>query len=219
VLRIVILLQTGVPYNAHQLAQETGVHRRTIFRDIASLRGLGLPVQFDADTARYYLVQDALIGAQAISTDELTELLLAASLAMCTGDTVRRTTEKLALRLPPERRKRILALNSSLQSESPASHPDPEVMEQILTALHQAKPLSIFWEAEGHPTLEQIVYPRRIVFTADECWLAVTTLESPVEEEIRIADIRRAIIREDGPVIGEAPVPPASAILPQDHVV
>jgi predicted DNA-binding transcriptional regulator YafY len=219
VLRIVILLQTGVPYNAHQLAQETGVHRRTIFRDIASLRNLGLPVQFDAETARYFLVQDSLIGgAQAVTTDELTELLLAANLAMCTGDVVRRATEKLALRLPPERRKRILSLNRSLQSDHPLTgYPDPQVMEQILVALHQGKPLNIVLDSPAESG-EQVVNPRRIVFTSDECWLAVAA-DGNVDREIRIADIRQATIIDDHLLPQSLPSSKAASILPQDQTL
>jgi predicted DNA-binding transcriptional regulator YafY len=219
VLRIVILLQTGVPYNAHQLALETGVHRRTIFRDIASLRNLGLPVQFDSETARYFLVQDSMIGgAQAITTDELTELLLAANLALCTGDVVRRATEKLALRLPPERRKRILSLNRSLQTDPPVhGYPDPTVMEQVLVALHQGKSLTIVLESPAESGA-QVVLPRRIVFTADECWLAVAA-DGLVDREIRIADIRQATLMEDHLLPQALPSPKADAILPQDQTL
>ncbi len=212
VLRIVILLQTGVPYNAHQLAQETGVHRRTIFRDIASLRNLGLPIQFDPETARYFLAQDSIIGTQAITTDELTELLLAASLALCHGDLIRRATEKLALRLPPERRKRILALNRALQVDPPATnYPDANVMEQILVALHSHRSLDLVCASKSEPAERQIVLPLRIVFTADECWLAVRAEGEEPDREIRISDIRQATLL--------AAVPPIALLPPEDFPI
>ncbi len=218
VLRIVILLQTGVPYNAHQLALETGVHRRTIFRDIASLRNLGLPVQFDSETARYYLVQDSMLGgAQAITTDELTELLLAANLALCTGEVVRRATEKLALRLPPERRKRILTLNRSLQTDpTTVGYPDPLVMEQVLVALHRGLLLNLVLKSRAGS--DEVVIPRRIVFTADECWLAVAS-DGSADREIRMADIRQATIMDGGVPLQDLLSPQADSILSQDQTV
>lgn len=52
-LRILILLQTGARYDAMKLARELGVTRRTIFRDIAMLKDLGLVIEYDLSASSY----------------------------------------------------------------------------------------------------------------------------------------------------------------------
>jgi len=52
-LHILGLLQAGPGYNVDALARECGVSRRTIFRDLDTLRQAGVPVGFDAEQQRY----------------------------------------------------------------------------------------------------------------------------------------------------------------------
>lgn len=52
-LRILILLQSGADYDAMKLAREMKVTRRTIFRDIAMLKELGLTIDYDVDQSTY----------------------------------------------------------------------------------------------------------------------------------------------------------------------
>ncbi|QDU71141.1 helix-turn-helix transcriptional regulator [Mucisphaera calidilacus] len=46
-LRLITLLQSGQAQNPDQLAEELGVHRRTVFRDLDLLRKAGIPCFFD----------------------------------------------------------------------------------------------------------------------------------------------------------------------------
>ena len=62
-LRIYLLLQEGASYDAYQLAEMLGVTRRTVFRDIALLKEMGLPVEFDKGLAAYTL-SDASAGTE-----------------------------------------------------------------------------------------------------------------------------------------------------------
>jgi hypothetical protein len=55
IIAILKLLSSGVPYNPMQLAQETDVNRRTIFRDISTLKSLGIPLYFDEVQGVYSL--------------------------------------------------------------------------------------------------------------------------------------------------------------------
>jgi proteasome accessory factor B len=54
-LRLLQMLQSGPGKNASALAKACGVVRRTIFRDLQTLRDAGLPLEFDAKTERYYV--------------------------------------------------------------------------------------------------------------------------------------------------------------------
>ena len=57
IITILKLLSTGVSYNPIQLARETGANRRTIFRDIAALKSLGVPILVDDRTSVYSLAE------------------------------------------------------------------------------------------------------------------------------------------------------------------
>jgi proteasome accessory factor B len=52
-LKLLELLQSGNGQNADGLAKDCGMSRRTVFRDIESLRLAGVPIAFDADHDRY----------------------------------------------------------------------------------------------------------------------------------------------------------------------
>ncbi|KAA1260743.1 HTH domain protein [Rubripirellula obstinata] len=54
-LRILELLKDGVPIDPSWLSDLMAVSRRTIFRDIASLKSLGYEIHFDPDAPGYYL--------------------------------------------------------------------------------------------------------------------------------------------------------------------
>ncbi|WP_068131651.1 helix-turn-helix transcriptional regulator [Roseimaritima ulvae] len=128
ILRILLLLQTRVPYNAFQLAEEMSVHRRTIFRDIAALRGLGIPIDFDVDTACYCLASRSALHLDRVSVEELSNLLITACLATeqhsDRAEATRRVALKLAVQLPEPLRQEIakLAMRPGLNGQDSVSH-------------------------------------------------------------------------------------------------
>ena len=217
VLRIVILLQSGLSYNAIQLAEATGVHRRTIFRDIASLRALGLPVEFDPATGRYYLLREAPLGAHTLSVDELAELLLAAALESCGSETVRYSIEKLVLRIPPECRQRILEVNRAAAVSSGKVAPDLLVMERIQFAMQVRASLAIVVDPPGHRKEKLVVVPHSLRISADDSWLSATVAGDSTEREIRIGDIRRAALADDDPKSPTLVTPHILSIQRQDR--
>jgi len=48
-LRLVTILQGGTPLSAVELAEELGVSRRTLFRDLEALRAAGIPYKYEPD--------------------------------------------------------------------------------------------------------------------------------------------------------------------------
>ncbi len=114
ILRILLLLQTRVPYDAFQLAEEMSVHRRTIFRDIAALRGLGIPIDFDHDTACYCLSSRSALNLDRVSVEELSDLLVTACLATehhsDRAEATKRVALKLSTQLPEPIRQEIAKL-------------------------------------------------------------------------------------------------------------
>lgn len=75
-LNLIEKLRSDEGYNARQLAEELGVSRRTMFRDLRSLEKLGVRAQFDEKTQRYTVSMSAdLAQAAEITTTELQALL------------------------------------------------------------------------------------------------------------------------------------------------
>lgn len=108
ILKLMSLLQSGRPYNALQLAQETAVHRRTVFRDVALLRSSGIPIRFDTDTACYSLVGEAQFIAEGLRAHELSRCLQMACLGnfLLRGnfEIIGRAVHRLAAGLPDQDR-------------------------------------------------------------------------------------------------------------------
>src|SRR4029079_19222022 len=52
-LQLLQMLQSGAGANANGLSQACGVNKRTIFRDLESLRQAGVPLAFDKEENRY----------------------------------------------------------------------------------------------------------------------------------------------------------------------
>ncbi|MHC4126487.1 MAG: HTH domain-containing protein, partial [Planctomycetota bacterium] len=50
IIQILTALQSGKSYSADDLAKMFDTTRRTIFRDLKELRGIGLPYHYDAKT-------------------------------------------------------------------------------------------------------------------------------------------------------------------------
>ncbi|WP_425618333.1 helix-turn-helix transcriptional regulator [Anatilimnocola sp. NA78] len=111
ILRILSLLQSGITYNALQLAEATGVHRRTVFRDVALLRGAGIPIRFEPETACYSLVALPEYLAEGIRSPDLLRLLQTAALGNFVlggnADMVGRTIQHLAASLPTTDRSEV----------------------------------------------------------------------------------------------------------------
>ena len=54
-LKLIGLLQAGKGYNVEALAEACNVTRRTIFRDLETLRQSGVPLSFDEQQQRYHV--------------------------------------------------------------------------------------------------------------------------------------------------------------------
>lgn len=108
ILKLVALLQSGASLNALQLAQETNVHRRTVFRDVALLRSAGIPIRFDNDTSCYSIIGEVRFQADGLRPTELSQCLQMACLGnfLLHGniEVIGKTVQKLAAGLPQTER-------------------------------------------------------------------------------------------------------------------
>jgi predicted DNA-binding transcriptional regulator YafY len=145
ILKLVALLQSGAPFNALQLAQETNVHRRTVFRDVALLRSAGIPIRFDNDTSCYSIVGDVQFQADRLRPTELNQCLQMACLGnfLLHGnvEVIGKTVHKLAAGLPQTERAGVeqLLQHCSLptQFEVNSAGDDQKVLVLVARAIRQ----------------------------------------------------------------------------------
>ncbi|GEM_PF-4498261 len=181
ILRILLLLQTRVPYDAIRLAHEMQVHRRTIFRDIAALRGLGIPVDFDNESACYSLASNNELDLNSVSIEELTELLvsacLAANLNSENAEATKRVALKLSARLPEPVQREIakLALQSEVHSPQPAFH----TVTTITSAIRKNTPLLLSELAPSGKCLSKRLVPESLTYCSHG-WVLMGTDETGV---------------------------------------
>jgi predicted DNA-binding transcriptional regulator YafY len=70
------LLQAGRGHNTHSLAEECGVCRRTVFRDLDLLRLAGVPLTFDEDQQRYHVPGTFYLPPTDFTPEEALSLLV-----------------------------------------------------------------------------------------------------------------------------------------------
>ena len=70
ILKLLTALHSGRALSVDDLAQELGVTRRTVFRDLSVMERSGVPFQFDRQQKRYRIRQDFFIPPISFSLAE-----------------------------------------------------------------------------------------------------------------------------------------------------
>lgn len=108
--RYLDLLRIRRQMTVSQLAMETGVHRRTVFRDLAAMRLLGIQLYCDPKTLSYELHEPSSAAAS-VRNEEVSvicdALTAAMGAALCDSTNVRPAFEKLSAYLPADAQKLV----------------------------------------------------------------------------------------------------------------
>jgi predicted DNA-binding transcriptional regulator YafY len=75
-LKLIGLLQAGKGFHVEGLAQECGVSRRTIFRDLDLLRSSGVPLLYDEDREQYHIAGNIYLPATNFTPEEALALIV-----------------------------------------------------------------------------------------------------------------------------------------------
>ena len=75
-LKLIELLQSGQTHNAKQLAEQCGVSRRTIFRDLNTIQDSGIRVHYDEARQGYSVPSTAFLPPTDFTLDEALSLLV-----------------------------------------------------------------------------------------------------------------------------------------------
>ncbi len=172
-LTIVQVIQSGAVTSVAALAEQIGVSRRTIFRDLGLLARVGLSHHFDRDSNRLSLSAPSLALPMSLTNDEIVALLLATRmLTDCPVAPNQRAARSAALKLeallpaPPPGRSRMASETTMVRM---APHSDPSLVADLLPLLCEA----IMCRTKLHATfkcerqgkaLEAILHPYRVAF-------------------------------------------------------
>jgi proteasome accessory factor B len=78
-LKLIYLLQSGPAKNSAGLAKACGIGRRTIFRDLETLRQAGVPLEFDRKDKRYSIPGASFLPPTELTAEEALSLLALAA--------------------------------------------------------------------------------------------------------------------------------------------
>jgi proteasome accessory factor B len=154
-LNLIGLLQAGREHNIDAIARACGVSRRTIFRDLETLREAGVPLEFDAEKQRYaipgtyYLPPTNFTPEEALSLIVLCDELGDRSRLPFFGP-VRSAVVKLESALPGALRERLRKVADAIQIEpTPRSRLDEKmpIYQQLLEAIGQRQSVRIRYDS------------------------------------------------------------------------
>jgi len=201
VVQVMLLLQSGEQFNAIQLVERMGVHRRTIFRDIATLKSLGVPISYDPATSCYFIATSRTAD---LSSDQLTELLVAACLTMLpegqSASVVRAAVEKLGRRLPKDSRRELLRIVRSFARRVPtdASPAEVQLLDLLLQSIRHGLALQMEVDEQGTSTYHTLqVAPLRLSFLDCDWRLYAYVYPGGPAREFGLSSIRHANLTEE----------------------
>lgn len=154
-LEVIGLLQAGTGYNAEALARACNVSRRTIFRDLDTLRQSGVPLSYDERRERYQISSAFYLPPTTFTPEEaLSLIILCHELGDRSGlpffGPARTAAVKLENALPAKLRQEVRNLADAVQIQPPPSNPLAEhrpIYEQLLEAIGRRRSVRIRYQS------------------------------------------------------------------------
>jgi predicted DNA-binding transcriptional regulator YafY len=173
-LRLIGLLQSGRGHNAHSLAVECGVSRRTVFRDLEIMRLAGVPMQFEDAEQHYRIPGMNFLPPTNFTPDEaLSLLVLCYHLGDRSGVPFHAPARSAALKLEcalPERLREYLreatsAIHMRMEPTSQARGAAP-YYQQLIDAIRRRRCVRIEYDSfSDRELLSTKLSPYRLLFS------------------------------------------------------
>jgi len=190
-----------VPVSAARLAEEFGVTRRTIERDLESLRAAGVPV--DADVGRTGGYRLSAVSGRAVFSlgpEEVVALLLAAKVAegMPFGDAATTATKRLLDALPASTRVGVEELRERLRAVVPdAPRARPAVQRAVEAAVRDRSVVRIHYVDAGGVATTRAVEAHGFTGATDGWYLIAWCRLREGGRMFRLDRIRRATVTRE----------------------
>jgi proteasome accessory factor B len=154
-LEVIGLLQQGRGHNVESLAMNCGVARRTIFRDLQTLRTAGVPLSYDPEFERYSIRGQYYLPPTNFTADEALAVLVICSQL---GDqrqlpfyaAALRAAQKLESSLPTRLRDQVRASIRGIEIKFPPASPlagSQPHYEQLVGAIAQRRAVRIAYDS------------------------------------------------------------------------
>jgi proteasome accessory factor B len=198
-LQLIHLLQAGRQYNTESLALACSVSRRTVFRDLETLRSAGLPVLYDENVQRYHLPANYLLPAASLSPEEALSLIvlchdLSAELPAPFFKPLRSAALKLESLLPARLREQVRELGQAVEVRTGPSnklHGQESVYDLLVNAIAQQRAVRIDYHSLAEQTdLCTRLSPYRLLFS-QRSWYVIG--RSSVHRGVRTFNVGRIL--------------------------
>lgn len=180
--RLLCRLQSGVPCSTAEFARESGVSRRTVYRDLRRLQEAGVVIRYDRASGRHAVGSHLKSPTSVLSDDELVLLLLAAGTSVISlnprfREAIGHIIRSLLTRVPEALQARVFSLLDAMTIE-----PFPvlclkrheSVWLRMVTAIRERRCVRVTLRpsaADGQPR-ETSLAPYRLV-AAENGWYVV----------------------------------------------
>jgi proteasome accessory factor B len=197
-LKLFQMLQSGQGQNSDGLARACGVGRRTIFRDMETLRTAGVPLEFDAEAGRYSLSQSAFLAPTDLTADEILSILTLASTfkqqqrRLPIYLSAQSAAAKIERNLAAPLRRKLRRLTAAVRIRGNRVAPLREktaVYQQLMSAIERRRVIQV--EYESLTEWEKIstkLHPYQLLFS-QHSWYIVG--HSEMHGEVRLFNLSR----------------------------
>jgi len=196
---VIGLLQTPTGYNVEGLAQACGVSRRTIFRDLDTLRKSGVPLRFDEQAQRYRISDAYYLPPTNFTAEEaLSLIVLCHELGNHSGlpffGPARSAAVKLESSLPAQLREQLRSVADAVQIQPPPRNPlagQRPIYEHLLEAISRRQCVRITYDSLTEWTkIRTKLNPYRLFFSR-RSWYVVG--RSSIHRSTRTFNVGRVL--------------------------
>ncbi len=183
--------------DADSLAQESGISRRTLLRDVESLRAAGVPIDFDRRDRRYRIDNSHFLPPTNLTLDEALWLLMAAEQSSNIGPAsgniaARQAVAKIEASLPGPLRDQLREISERVRIKPPAVNPldhHEEAYRILLDASAEGREVRIKYESLTEcDQISTILRPYQLLFHS-RSWYAIG--KSSLHREVRTFNVGR----------------------------
>jgi proteasome accessory factor B len=173
-LELLQTLQSGKGQNADRLAKACGVSRRTVFRDLQTLRSAGVPLEFDGQTQRYFIPSSFFLPPTNFTAAEaLSIIALASQLGgrdrLPFYEPARQAALKLESSLPNALREELGTITRSIQIRLEPTNPlagKEQFYRQLVDAIAHRRAVELRYESLTEwETIKTLLRPYHLLFS------------------------------------------------------
>lgn len=191
------LLQVGKGHNVESLANELGITRRTVFRDLDLLKKSDVPIKFDREFQAYHLTSEYSVPPANLTSDEAIAVLvlcqeLGGARRMPLLTKASSAARKVAANLPRSIKRQVRHAADAIRIHPPAVNPlegRTSIYDDLMKSIAKRETVSIRYESFHEDRLIQTVLsPYRLLYS-NHSWYVIA--RSSIHRQVRTFNIGR----------------------------